>query len=392
MSLLSRYALHPSKWMTEPLEAALPDDDDVYTEVSLHDTQDVRVVELTEGIIRPVYDGGDIYGNSHDNSMKLRGGLKDGKVYGVESLVRGLESANRTVQAYSEGDMQLVFVELLRTPERQGFGHEKATLQMLEAAGIKQPDAGQVWKYGKEGGKIFSYVRPEKNETYAKLFRQLSTDAKLLSMLRDAAKLSSADPVDDVLSEYIGISASMKLGDIGNAGLSLPASHMVHGGAAGDFFIADRKGRILSIVPFDYPDARLAAYRFTETDANYQVLLDEIATKPLLQEHFKKLGYSNPLAFPFSDWLLFQRANRMQVRVIIAMGGTTYLHERWHFELGTMWLDLLTGRMYIDAMASQFPFSGGTGLTAIKCGREGSAVWHTRVTRKALERQGLLAA
>jgi len=145
------YQLSPDKWRETPLEEGLPDNDDGYDEVQLHQANESLVLaQVTECIVRPVYEGlVDIHGNP-DASMKLEGGLKDGTVWGVETVVRGIEAANRRLKRVSANEFQLVVVEVLRTRHRQRAGHRKVFGQMLASDGITTPGYGEIWTVGKK--------------------------------------------------------------------------------------------------------------------------------------------------------------------------------------------------------------------------------------------------
>lgn len=378
------------QWMDTPLEQGLPDDDGDYKKVSLLDGK-VVLSEVTECITRPVYDlPVDIHGNK-DDSMLLPGGMKGGKVYGAEHVVQAIEESNRELKLISGGSLQWVVIEVARLPFRQEAGNRKAFNQMISAAGITDPTPADVLIWGREATKIFSYVQSDKaSSQYIGTLTTLGRDARLLQSLRDAAKLTKDQPIDSVLEEYIGMAASLGYGEIGAAKIPLRATHMVHGSAAAwDAFIADGKGRILAHTPFDYPDATLASYRFLESDANYEVLKKEMATKPLLMDHYRKMGVSGPDAFTFKHFQMLQKVNRVKIRLVVAMNGTTYMEEAWHFEFGTIW-NRLNGEQKRHALAASHPLSGGPGLTAIRLGAKGQAVWHTDLTLRAAQAQGLL--
>ncbi len=389
--MLSPYSMAVSKWRTTPLAGETFDDNDSgYRGVKLHQSQ-VAVCEPSGIIVREVYSGFDIQGN-RDERLRLPGGLRDGKVAGVETVIRGIELANKNMQTISDGQFQLVLLEVIRTRGRQRAGHAKTYAEMLQVDGITNPDAAHILFFGRKADEIFSYTPPSTTtSSYTSLFEKLKKNELLVARLRETDELLKTDPVDGALTEYIAICASLGIAEVNEAKLEMPASHMVHGGGAFDAHVADKSGRVLSITPYDYLQRpEFLAFRFMEDDANYPLVIEQAKIDPILMANFTALGYSRPEEFTFAEWKLFQEANRMQIRLFAAMGATTYGPERWHNEFGTQVLNLCGSLAIGDRLAHQFPLSGGTGYTVIRSGKDGTAVWHTAVTEAALRKANLL--
>lgn len=379
------YPLPFEQWATQPLETGLPDNDSGYTKVALLDGHVPAIAELTEVLTRPVYDRPvDIFGNS-DDSLLLPGGVKGGRVFGTETVIRGIELANKQLIQLSGGEYQLVVVEVWRSRTRQRAGHRKTFLQLAALDDVNKSTPAQVLTVGKQADGIFSYVRPRLDTRYEALRTRLRGDTVLMAELEAAA----GGPVtDDLLETYIGLGVSLGYRDMGDAGLELPATHSVHGGGAWDAYIADKNGKPYAWGPFDFAHP-LSAYRFMEDDANYDVLQKEIAGNPIVQMHYAKLGFT-PGTFSLSEWKKMQAANRIRIRLLVAMGATTYDEESWHCEFGTEVSDVQGTMIVRDALADTYPDSGGTGYTVIRQGVSGTAVWHTAGTEQAMRKRGLL--
>jgi D-alanyl-D-alanine dipeptidase len=382
-------------WRKSRLPDALPDNDDGYDQVRLHFNDAVQLSKVTGAQVRAVYEGEvNMYGEQ-DDSMRLEGGTNDNKMYAVDVANRAIEYANGQVKIMSANEFQLVIVDVLRLSRRAVSGFDKTARQMLAIKGIEKPEPADLLINGREATRIFSHVRPQQNANYEALIQKLEKDTRLMTSLRQTVQVAKSDPgfpaaMKKALADYVTITANMGVGDAGASELDLTATHSMHGGGAAiDFFIADRYGKPLSIVPFDYPNAKFAAYRFTEEDSNYPALLTQIESDPMLREHFRKLGYEEPADFTRTEWEYYKQANRVQMQIMMVMGATTYADERWHFEVGNKVLGLDGQPIANDTTADTFPNCGGTGYTVIKHGK--AAVFNTASSEAFLRKQGLLS-
>ncbi|NOS67093.1 MAG: hypothetical protein HOO67_01870 [Candidatus Peribacteraceae bacterium] len=378
------------RWRSEPFPVRLPDDDSGYRGVALHHS-DLCMAKVTDCITRCPYDGVSIHGKA-DESLRLPGGLKDGAMYGVEHVVKAIEFGNAELKTMSGGTRQLVALEFIRTPKRQEAGNRDTHLKMLAQAGIKRPTPAQIYQYGVQADEIFSYVGPDVTRSeYAALVKKLLKNDKLLAELRQAAGIPGSNPIDGILAEYIAMAVNLGgVEDVSEAGLILPGSMMVHGGSAVDLMIADEKGCIRSLLPYDYlklPGA--IAYRWTENPANREVLIAQAKVCPILGQHFRDLGFSTPDDLTTEVWNDYAADNRVQVKLLIKLGAITYGPERWHYEIGTLVFGLDGKPALKDQLFDEFPISGGPGFTVVK-NPMGQAVYHTAVTQAALRKQGLL--
>ncbi len=386
------YLVPVKDWRTTPLDKAkegIMDDDDGYTDVQLLPQNDTVVMaELTGCMTRPVYEGRvDIYANAN-SSMKLGGGVKNGKVIGVETVIRGIERMDALIQEASDGEFAYCAFEVLRRPARQRAGHQKTFLQIVGDGGDLTP--AQILLSSRKADRIFSRPRPTKDNNFAQLVDRLSSQADLVGQLRDAN--DPRDPVSTALvEEYAGILACLDLREGIDAGVSMPASHIVHGGGAFDGMIIDKAGWIMSPVPFDYPDTTVTGLLFTEDEGNFDVLHAKIKEDPRLTEHFRQIGYNGGASFTKGQWVRIRDANRIFVRAVTAMGGVHYMDEPWHKEFGVVVTNVNGNPAIVDPSAANYPNSGGTGYTVIRQGKTGTAVWHTAVAEAALKRQGLIA-
>lgn len=392
-----QYHIQPENWKTEPLENTLPDDDSGYREVkTLPDNTQTKLVTPTQGIIRQPYAGQNIYNGASDDPLRLRGGTDKNEFLVREQVARGIDYISQEIlRKLFGGEYQLILLDGLRTAARQADGHAGVLKQNLERAGITNPEPADILKHGRDADRLFSFVNIAKTDAYTALLERLMKNERFVASIENAMEMSKSDlnfqqALKVAIEEYIAISANSGIGLAADEGLVLDAEKNVHaGGGTFDTFIADAKGMPLTIVPFDYMSRpELISLRFMEDDRNYDVFMKAVSEDPVLQEHLKRLGYANPeVDFKRADWNIMREARRVHIRSIIALGGTSYMDEPWHFTLGRK-IDGLDGKPIAEeGHTKEFGDSGATGHTVIKEGRSGTAVWGGASALKLVEEE-----
>jgi hypothetical protein len=246
--------------------------------------------------IRAVYDGTNAYGVSNPKTA-LPGGVRDGQLALRETAARAITYVNQLVWEASDGAIEIVALDGFRSCYRQEQGFTRMFTLLMDRAGITPAhhleNLGAFIAAGAAADDTFAFVPVHQNAAYIAKTQELWSDAEFTEKLIAVARERSADVTPALIDElkllYLTISANSNIG-IG-AGLDLNFEGNAHaGGGACDLMpmrVSD--GRLLNIVPFDYPGKEAAA-DFMEHEGAYERYITAAHSNVLLSDHLKALG------------------------------------------------------------------------------------------------------
>ncbi len=344
-------------------------------------------------LIRASYDGVDEYGRKR-SEIALPGGLRDGVLVVREQVARELELANECLRSVFGGELQICAQDGFRSYIRQKEGFKRMLLRWLSRLGLPthevDNDVLRFLEAGNAADGTFSWVNAKvKSSVYEELVEELQRDDKFMTQIRAyAAILAKGGPVtkdhmDEALYTYITVSSNSGLGRATRSAMDFEGNAHAGGGAV-DLMLVDRQGRLISIVPFDYPGDE-AGIDFTESDENYDLYIarasEESDAGTMLRNHLNALGFATPAAFTRNHWNHHRNINRVGYWLAKGRGWTYYSSahggERWHFEPGNIGRSALTGE--VETMekltAELLPDAGNPGHTLQMVGADGIAVW-----------------
>lgn len=338
-------------------------------------------------ITRASYDGLDEYGNSFNAKIVLKGGLPEGKLVVRENVARALDYAQLLLTRFFAGEYSIVAIDGFRSRDRQMDGFTRTMKEVMEAKNITNPTLTELFEVGNTADGTFSWVNGDKKSAeFQTLAQELLSDPTSQQEIQEIATKNLGegetleDKIADVVYSLITISANSNIGPAKDQKIPLDFEGNAHaGGGAIDMMLADKNGRILSPVPFDYVGEE-AGMDFLESDENCDALIRKIQSEPnsILAQHFKKIGMSATM----KDIRILREAVRIAYHLMKTIGATYYSAdnpkdggENWHYQPGNRIYDL-DGNVYQSSESAETnPDSGNTGHTIQKKGRDATAVW-----------------
>ncbi len=296
-----------------------------------------------------VFDGVSMYGEGHGSPvLVLDGGLKKASLYMRELPARALEEAAKIISIATHGELHFILVDGLETYRRQCAGFTMTLNQILETEGIVNPTLTQLHHFGKKADGTYTYVQVERNShQYKELKAELLNDveaSKEINYIADTLgremNLAPRNAKGKALFELISISTNCQRGPAKGRDIPLNYEHNAHaGGGAADIFTVDKKGRLISLIPYLWV-GREAAMDYSEHDENFDNFKMKWSVDSRLQQHMKKIGYNSPSDFGWTDWEYFRMANRVRYHTFVTALGCTFYSahnpedggENWHFE------------------------------------------------------------
>ncbi len=400
------YRSNPEQWSATPITRTLnlytanaqhPDgcltgDDNGYKKIkTLKDNYEPLVVPA--GIqIRAVHDGLDAYGNPHNPKTVLPGGLDSGKLVVRESVARALDLAEQQLNRFFAGQYHIIGLDGFRSRDRQMAAFTGTLKDHLKAHSGDNQTLTELYDAGVLADGVNAWVDADsESAAYKALARELTESPIIHEEIKDIA-VKNQIPEEEVIFNLITISANSSIGPAKDRRIPLIFENNSHaGGGAIDVMLADKQGRILNPVPFDYV-GKEASIDFLESDENCDALIRRIQKSPEspLAQHFKNIGMANTT---MKDIHILREAIRIVHHLMTAIGATYYSShdskqggENWHYEPGNIVYNL-DGSVYHRAKsADEFPDSGNPGHALQKKGRDATAVWGGKTAHELAER------
>lgn len=351
---------------------------------------------------RSVFDGFSEHDGKYDPKLVLPGGLDKGVMVVRESTARGLDLTAELIGEATADAVQLILVDGFESWKRQSSGFTRTFKELLAADGIEgEPTVEQLHSLGIKANGTYCYVNVAKDDlNYLILDKELRANSVFMqevtayaqSQLQPGEKLE--EKVDQILHEYITISANSQLGPAKDRNVHLNYENNAHaGGAAVDVMLADKDGKLLDITPYLWVGEE-AGMDYMEDDANYDNFIRATKEKPKLAEHLAKIGFPTPEQFTRSNWEELKIVRRIRYHAFKAVGATFYsAHdgkdggEFWHHEFGNIIFTPDGKVVYAAPTARKYPHSGNPGHTLQVVGPSGTAVYGGGSAHKIARKQ-----